>query len=141
MHVHLTSSPLYAGYNQLQFTDSFWPNIGAAHAKATPEAGFTTVRNVGSQNFDDVGLRQAIDAGYVPGPRIVTATYAIGSTDGHCDSTFFRPSMKQKGDAVIDSPDAGRQMVRQLHKYGAQVIKICATGRHWVADTTKPTRA
>ncbi|HEY2749930.1 amidohydrolase family protein [Phenylobacterium sp.] len=141
MHVHLTSSPLYAGYNQLQFTDSFWPNIGAAHAKATPEAGFTTVRNVGSQNFDDVGLRQAIDAGYVPGPRIVTATYAIGSTDGHCDSTFFPPSMKQKGDAVIDSPDAGRQMVRQLHKYGAQVIKICATGRHWVADTTKPTRA
>jgi imidazolonepropionase-like amidohydrolase len=128
MHVHLTSSPLYGGYNRLQFTDSFWPIIGATNAKATLEAGFTTVRNVGSQNFDDVGLRQAIDAGYVPGPRIVTATYAIGSTGGHCDSTFFPPSMKQKGDAVIDSPDAGRQMVRQLHKYGAQVIKICATG-------------
>ncbi|WP_372786055.1 amidohydrolase family protein [Phenylobacterium sp.] len=128
MHVHLTSSPLYGGYNRLQFTDSFWPIIGASHARATLEAGFTTVRNVGSKNFDDVGLRQAIDAGYVIGPRIVTATYAIGSTGGHCDSTFFPPSMKQKGDAVIDSPDEGRKMVRQLHKYGAQVIKICATG-------------
>nr|MEA2798644.1 hypothetical protein [Phenylobacterium sp.] len=128
MHVHLTSSPLYGGYNRLQFTDSFWPIIGASHARATLEAGFTTVRNVGSKDFDDVGLRQAIDAGYVMGPRIVAATYAIGSTGGHCDSTFFPPSMKQRGDAVIDSPDEGRKMVRQLHKYGAQVIKICATG-------------
>jgi imidazolonepropionase-like amidohydrolase len=128
MHVHLTSSPLYGGYNRLQFTDSFWPIVGASHARATLEAGFTTVRNVGSKDFDDVGLRQAIDAGYVMGPRIVTATYAIGSTGGHCDSTFFPPSMKQRGDAVVDSPDEGRKMVRQLHKYGAQVIKICATG-------------
>jgi imidazolonepropionase-like amidohydrolase len=128
MHVHLTSSPLYGGYNGLQFTDSFWPIIGAKHAKDTLEAGFTTVRNVGSDHYDDVGLRQAIEAGYVEGPRIVTATYAIGSTGGHCDSTYFPPSMKQKGDAVIDTPDEGRQMVRQLHKYGAQVIKICATG-------------
>jgi imidazolonepropionase-like amidohydrolase len=128
MHVHLTSSPLYGGYNSLQFTDSFWPIIATKHAKDTLKAGFTTVRNVGSKDFDDVGLRQAIDAGYVEGPRIVTATYAIGSTGGHCDSTFFPPSMKQKGDAVIDSPDEGRKMVRQLHKYGAQVIKICATG-------------
>jgi imidazolonepropionase-like amidohydrolase len=128
MHVHLTSSPLFAGYNRLEFTDSFWAILGTTHAKATVEAGFTTVRNVGSKDFEDVGLRQAIDGGFIPGPRIVTATYAIGSTGGHCDSTFFPPSMKQKGDAVIDSPDEGRKMVRQLHKYGAQVIKICATG-------------
>jgi imidazolonepropionase-like amidohydrolase len=128
MHVHLTSSPLFGGYNSLQYTDSFWPIIGTAHAKATVEAGFTTVRNVGSKDYEDVGLRQAIDEGFIPGPRIVTATYAIGSTGGHCDSTYFPPSMKQKGDAVIDSPDEGRKMVRQLHKYGAQVIKICATG-------------
>ena len=128
MHVHLTSSPLFGGYNRLEFTDSFWPIIGTAHAKATLEAGFTTVRNVGSKNFEDVGLKQAIEAGFIPGPRITPATYAIGSTGGHCDSTFFPPSMKQKGDAVIDSPDEGRKMVRQLHKYGAQAIKICATG-------------
>jgi imidazolonepropionase-like amidohydrolase len=128
MHTHLTSSPLFAGYNALLFTDSFWPVISTQHAKLTLEAGFTTVRNVGSENYDDVGLRQAIENGFVEGPRIVTATYAIGSTGGHCDSTFFPPSMAQKGPAVIDSPEAGRHMVRQLRKYGAQMIKICATG-------------
>lgn len=128
MHTHLTASPLFAGYNALLFTDSFWPVIATRHAKLTLEAGFTTVRNVGSKDYDDVGLRQAVDNGFVEGPRIVTATYAIGSTGGHCDSTFFPPSMGQKSAAVIDSPLAGRQMVRQLHKYGAQVIKICATG-------------
>ena len=128
MHTHITSSPLYSGFNSLLFTDSFWAVISTAHAKTTLNAGFTTIRNVGADNFDDVGLRQAIDAGFVIGPRIVTATHAIGATGGHCDSTFFPPSMNQKGYAVIDSPDQGRQMVRQLHKYGAQVIKICATG-------------
>jgi len=128
MHTHLTSSPLFSGYNALLFTDSFWSVISATHARLTLEAGFTTVRNVGSRRYDDVGLRQAIDGGFVAGPRIVTATYAIGSTGGHCDSTFFPPSMDQKSPAVIDGPEAGRKMVRQLHKYGAQVIKICATG-------------
>jgi len=128
MHVHLTSSPLFGGYNYLQYTDSFWPVISTQHAKATLEAGFTSVRNVGSENYDDVGLKQAIDEGFVPGPRITPAGYAIGSTGGHCDSTFFPPSMAQREPSVIDSPDQGRQMVRQMHKYGAQVIKICATG-------------
>ena len=128
MHVHLTSSPLFGGYNRLQYTDSFWPILGVTHAKATLEAGFTTVRNVGSRDFEDVGLKQAIDGGFIPGPRIVPAGYAIGSTGGHCDSNSFPPSMKQHGDAVIDSPDEGRKRVREMHKYGAQVIKICATG-------------
>ena len=128
MHTHITSSPLFSGYNSLLFTDSFWPVISTANAKVTLEAGFTTIRNVGADNYDDVGLREAIDAGFVEGPRIITATYAIGSTGGHCDSTFFPPSMKQKSPAVIDSPDEGRRMVRELHKYGAKVIKICATG-------------
>jgi imidazolonepropionase-like amidohydrolase len=128
MHAHLTSSPLFGGYNSLLFTDSFWPVISTSHAKVTLDAGFTTVRNVGAHQYDDVGLRQAIENGFVEGPRMVTATYAIGSTGGHCDSTFFPPSMAQKSPAVIDTPEAGRQMVRQLHKYGAQVIKICATG-------------
>ena len=128
MHTHLTSSPLFAGYNHLLYTDSFWSVLSVAHAKLTLEAGFTTVRNVGSSDYDDVGLRQAIDGGFVEGPRIITATYAIGATGGHCDSTFFPPKMAQQSPAVIDSPDAGRRMVRELHKYGAQVIKICATG-------------
>jgi imidazolonepropionase-like amidohydrolase len=128
MHTHLTSSPLFSGYNHLLYTDSFWSVLSVTHARLTLEAGFTTVRNVGSSDFADVGLRQAIEGGFVEGPRVITATYAIGATGGHCDSTFFPPKMAQKSPAVIDSPDAGRRMVRELHKYGAQVIKICATG-------------
>ena len=128
MHVHITSSPLYGGYNSLLFTDSFWSVIGVAHAKSTLEAGFTTIRNVGSENYGDVGLKQAIEEGFVPGPRIVPAAYAIGATGGHCDSTFFPPSMNEQSPAVIDSPDEARRMVRKMRKYGAEVIKICATG-------------
>lgn len=128
MHVHITSSPLYGGYNSLLFTDTFWTAIGVAHAKSTLEAGFTTIRNVGSEGYGDVGLKQAIDEGSVPGPRIVPAAYAIGATGGHCDSTFFPPSMNEQSPAVIDSPDEARRMVRKMRKYGAEVIKICATG-------------
>jgi imidazolonepropionase-like amidohydrolase len=128
MHVHITSSPLYGGYNSLLFTDSFWPAIGVAHAKSTLEAGFTTIRNVGAEGYADVGLKQAIDAGFVPGPRIVPAAYALGATGGHCDSTFFPPSMSEQSPAVVDSPDEARRMVRKMRKYGAEVIKICATG-------------
>ncbi len=128
MHTHITSSPLFSGYNSLLFTDSFWAVISTKHAKDTLEAGFTTIRNVGADFYGDVGLEQAIDAGFVEGPRIVPAGYAIGATGGHCDSTFFPPSMEEKGPAVVDSPDQARQMVRQMRKYGAQAIKICATG-------------
>ncbi|MFM8821172.1 MAG: amidohydrolase family protein [Phenylobacterium sp.] len=128
MHVHITYSPLFGGYNSLLFTDSFWPAIGVAHAKATLEAGFTTIRNIGSEGYDDVGLKQAIEAGFVPGPRIVPAAYSIGATGGHCDSTFFPPSMSEQSPAVADGPGEVRRMVRQMRKYGAEVIKICATG-------------
>ncbi|MBR7621628.1 amidohydrolase family protein [Phenylobacterium sp. 20VBR1] len=128
MHTHITSSPLYGGYNYLEKSDAYWAVLSTRNAKDTLAAGFTTIRNVGSDFYDDVGLREAIDDGVVVGPRIITATYAIGATGGHCDSTFFPPSMAQQGPAVIDSPDEGRRMVRKLKKYGAQVIKICATG-------------
>ena len=128
MHVHLTSTPVYGGYNYLQFSDAFWTAVGVANAKKTLEAGFTTVRNVGSEFYGDVGLREAIDEGHIPGPRIVTAAYSFGATGGHCDSTFFPPSMDEKSPYVADSADEARRNVRTLRKYGAQVIKICATG-------------
>jgi imidazolonepropionase-like amidohydrolase len=128
MHVHLDSDPLYGGYNSLQFGDRFWSMISVPHAERTLKAGFTTVRNVGADAWNDVGLRQAIDEGKIIGPRVVTATYSFGSTGGHCDSTFFPPSMDQKSPYNADSPDAARKVVRELRKYGAQVIKICATG-------------
>jgi len=128
MHVHLDGVAEIGGYNSLQYSDAFWSVVQTRNARVTLEAGFTTVRNVGSDRFNDVGLREAIDEGYVPGPRIVTATYAIGATGGHCDSTFFPPSMDQKSPYNVDSSDEGRKRVRELKKYGAQVIKICATG-------------
>ena len=128
MHVHLTSDPTYSGYTGLEFNDRFWSVLGVAHASKTLDAGFTTVRNVGSEHWDDVGLRQAVAAGKVRGPRVVSATYGFGATGGHCDSTYFPPSMKQENPYNADSPEAARRSVRQLRKYGAQVIKICATG-------------
>ncbi|MGH8137035.1 MAG: amidohydrolase family protein [Steroidobacteraceae bacterium] len=128
MHTHITSDPRYGGYRGLEFTDNFWTIVGVANAKKTLEAGFTTIRNVGSQNYDDVALKQAIEAGFVPGPRIVPATYAIGATGGHCDSTEFPPSITVPAPAVADGPDAIRATVRKLRKYGAEVIKFCGTG-------------
>jgi imidazolonepropionase-like amidohydrolase len=128
MHVHITSDPRYSGYKWLEFTDNFWTVVGVANAKRTLEAGFTTIRNVGSENYDDVALKQAIDLGYVPGPRIVPATYAIGATGGHCDSTEFPPSITVPQPAVANGPEAIRATVRKLRKYGAEVIKFCGTG-------------
>ncbi len=128
MHVHLDSDPRYGGYSYLQFTDSFWPVIAVRNASVTLNASFTTVRNMGAERFNDVGLMQGIDEGLVTGPRVVPAGHAIGATGGHCDSTYFPPSMDQQSPAVADGPDALRRMVRLQHKYGAKVIKICATG-------------
>ncbi|WP_312026763.1 amidohydrolase family protein [Sphingomonas endolithica] len=128
MHVHLTSLAEIGGYRGLQYTDSFWSAVGVANAKKTLEAGFTSVRNVGSADFQDVGLREAIDGGWAVGPRITTATYAIGATGGHCDDNSLPPSLDKQAPSVVNSPSEARAKVRWLHKYGAQVIKICATG-------------
>jgi len=128
MHVHLTSDPLYSGYRKYEFTDSFWMAVGVANARRTLEAGFTTVRNVGSADYDDVGLKQAIEHGYISGPRIVPATYALGSTGGHCDNTAFPPSITTPTTQIANSPDQYRALVRKVHKYGAELIKVCMTG-------------
>jgi len=128
MHVHLTSAGKYGGYRPYEFTDSFWTAVGVANAKTTLEAGFTTVRNVGTAFYADVGLREAIDEGWIVGPRIMASGYALGATGGHCDETFFPPSMDEKSPALVDSPDEGRKQVRTQRKFGARSIKICATG-------------
>jgi imidazolonepropionase-like amidohydrolase len=128
MHVHLDSDPAYGGYTGLQFTDRFWSVITAPNAWATLEAGFTTVRNVGADSWNDVGLKQAIDEGKVPGPRVVPAGYSFGATGGHCDSTYLPPSYESKNPYNSDNPDEARKAVREIRKYGAEVIKICATG-------------
>jgi len=128
MHVHLTSLAEIGGYQGLKYTDNFWTAVGVPNARTTLNAGFTTVRNVGSSDFADVALQQAIDGGWIQGPRIVPATYAIGATGGHCDDTGLPPYYDKKADSVISGPEGAREKVRWLHKYGAEVIKICATG-------------
>src|SRR5450830_1450886 len=128
MHVHLASDPRYGGYRGLEFTDNFWTVVGVANARKTLDAGFTTVRNVGSSHYDDVAIKQAIDERQIPGPRIIPATYAIGATGGHCDSTEFPPSVTVPSPGVANGPDEIRATVRKLRKYGAEVIKFCATG-------------
>jgi imidazolonepropionase-like amidohydrolase len=130
MHVHLDSDARISGFKMLEYTDSFWEAVGVANARAMLEAGFTTVRNVGSRNYNDVGLKQAVEHGYIPGPRIVPATYALGATGGHCDGTEGLPPSfaAVPTPSVADGPDGYRKLVRTVRKYGAEVIKICATG-------------
>ena len=130
MHVHLSDDARIAGTHAFDYTDSFWVAVGVANAKAMLEAGVTTVRNVGSSDYADVGIKQAVDAGYVRGPRIVPATYALGATGGHCDDTEGLPPRYAVVPlpAIADSPDAFRALVRRVHKYGAEVIKLCVTG-------------
>jgi len=128
MHVHLDSDPTYGGYSYLEYNERFWSALAVVHAGRTLDAGFTTVRNVGASDWNDVGLGQAIAAGKVRGPRIIPAAWSFGATGGHCDSTYFPPSMEEKNPYNADGPDEVRKSVRALRKYGAQVIKVCATG-------------
>ena len=105
---------------------------GSLHARRVLEAGFTTVRDVGSEKDLDVGLRNAINAGLTPGPRMLVARYALGATGGHCDNTGFPPGTfgAEPGleKAILHGADEGRQAVRLDVKYGADVIKMCASG-------------
>jgi imidazolonepropionase-like amidohydrolase len=128
MHTHITGDPRYSGYRTLEFTDNFWTVVGVANAKKTVEAGFTTIRNVGSANFDDVAIKQGVEHGVIPGPRIVPATYAIGATGGHCDATQFPPSISVPSPQIANGPEELRTTVRRLRKAGAEVIKFCGTG-------------
>ena len=131
MHVHLDGPADIGGYRGLEFTDSFWGMTAVKNARDMLDAGFTTVRNVGSSDRNDIGLKQAIEAGYAVGPRIVPAGYALGATGGHCDSTYLPPSLEKKDgkeEGVADGPEELRYQVRRQRKYGAEVIKVCATG-------------
>jgi imidazolonepropionase-like amidohydrolase len=103
---------------------------GVANARNTLMAGFTTIRVVGSHNFDDMALRQAITDGRVPGPRMQNGGHSLGITGGHCDENGFRPGLIQLGPAegVADGPEQIRAAVRHQVKGGADVIKTCATG-------------
>jgi imidazolonepropionase-like amidohydrolase len=135
-HVHLVGRTIGDGdwqHSGITELPSELTLLGAAHAQQTLEAGFTMVRIVGADGFADLGLRNAIDAGWVPGPRILGAGIALGARGGHCDGTAgFNPGTfgHEAGfqEGVADGVDQARSGVRYMVKYGADVIKICATG-------------
>lgn len=132
-HTHIVGRALAdPGSDEAAVRDfqGFGAILATANARATLMAGFTTIRVLGSADFDDIALRQAIDQGYVPGPRIQAAGHSIGITGGHCDENGFRPGLFD-GDyrtGIADGPDQIRAAVRYQAKYGADVIKTCATG-------------
>ena len=129
MHVHLTSGGGYHGYESLRLTDERRAILGVVHAETTLMAGFTTVRNVGAGSFGDVALRDAINDGDIPGPRMLVSGPPIGITGGHCsDNNLLPPEYGITGEGVADGPWAARTAVRRNIKYGADLIKTCSTG-------------
>lgn len=136
-HTHLTFK-YSEDYNREQL-DELRETVGeqaldaSVNARVTLMAGITTVRDVGSRDFLDVALRNAIAKGDVPGPRMLVTVHALGATGGHCDSQDgFREGLfgHESGplDGVINGPDQARYAVRLDHKYGADMIKVCASG-------------
>ena len=127
-HTHLTLEPGQTGYESLGISIPREALFGAKNAKLTLEAGFTTVRNVAAHGYTDVALRDAINAGDVPGPRIDAAGPAIGVTGGHMDNSLLAPEYHHSSESVADGVPALIAKVREQVKYGADVIKIAATG-------------
>jgi imidazolonepropionase-like amidohydrolase len=126
-HTHLTFDPTF-GYERLAISLPRETLTGAKNARVTLNAGFTTVRNVGADGFTDVALRDAINAGDVPGPRMLVSGPLIGITGGHCDNNLLPYEYHAVGDGVADGIAAVQHKVRENIKYGADLIKICATG-------------
>jgi imidazolonepropionase-like amidohydrolase len=110
--------------------DQYSAILGVNHAKSTLLDGFTSVRNVGAPNFDDMALRKAINASQIWGPRMENAGYAIGITGGHCDENGFKPGLFDGSykTGIANGVDEVRASVRYMIKQGADVIKTCATG-------------
>ena len=126
-HVHLTADPDFIS-EQLGISIPRETLIGAKNARITLQAGFTTVRNVGADGYSDVALRDAINAGDVPGPRMLASGPPLGITGGHCDNNLLPFEYHATGEGVADGIAAVQQKVRQNIKYGSDLIKICATG-------------
>ncbi len=115
---------------EVRDVDSFGAILSTVNVRNTLMAGFTSIRNVGSPHFDDIAIRKAINEGWVVGPRMQTGAHSLGITGGHCDENGFKPGLAD-GDfktGIADGPDQIRAAVRYQVKYGADVIKTCATG-------------
>ncbi|HVN06082.1 MAG TPA: amidohydrolase family protein [Bryobacteraceae bacterium] len=128
VHTHLTFGNDFDPYTRLS-TDAVREALnGVRFAKITLEAGFTSVRNVGASGYSDVALRDYINAGYIPGPHMQVSGPPLGITGGHCDNNFLPAEYHATADGVADGIPAVQQKVRQNIKYGADLIKVCATG-------------
>ena len=127
-HTHLTSDPQNAGFKSLGISIPRAALIGAKNARLTLEAGFTTVRNVGARGFSDVALRDAINEGDVIGPRMLVSGSPLSITGGHCDENRLAPEYHDRSQGVADGIPAVMAKVRENIKYGADVIKVCASG-------------
>jgi len=128
VHTHLTMANNFDPYFELSMTPGKEAIQGVENAKVTLEAGFTTVRNVGAGDYTDVALRDEINAGHIPGPHMLVSGPALGITGGHCDENLLPFEYHLKGEGVADGIAEVQQKVRQNIKYGADVIKICASG-------------
>ena len=127
-HVHLTSRADVHGYRRLTVSSQAAAISGVVHAETTLKAGFTSVRNLGGPAYADVALRDAINSGEIPGPRMLVAGPSIGITGGHCDNNLLPYEYDVTSDGVANGPWGVREKVRQNVKYGATVIKFCGTG-------------
>ena len=128
VHDHLTADPEYAGYQGLGISVPRSTVTGVKNARKTLLAGFTSVRNVGANGYSDVALRDGIDAGDVDGPHLLVSGPPLGITGGHCDETLLAPEFKFVAPGVADGPWQARAKVREAVKFGADLIKICASG-------------
>src|SRR5215467_13706793 len=128
VHTHLTSNSGGGGYEGLGISTPRAALIGAKNARLTLMAGFTSVRNVGAEGYSDVALRDAINAGDVIGPRMQVSGPPLGITGGHCDNSLLPFEYHYSAEGVADGPEAVMHRVREVIKYGADVIKFCASG-------------
>jgi imidazolonepropionase-like amidohydrolase len=128
VHTHLTSATDFDPYDELSMTDGKEAIIGVENAKTTLEAGFTTVRNVGAGGFTDVALRDEINAGHIPGPHMQVSGPPLGITGGHMDENLLPAQYNVQAEGVADGIAAVQHMVRRNIKYGADLIKIGASG-------------
>jgi imidazolonepropionase-like amidohydrolase len=128
VHTHLTSEVSGGGYESLGVSVPRAALTGAKNARLTLMAGFTTVRNVGAEGYADVALRDAINAGDVIGPRMQVSGPPLGITGGHCDSNLLPPDFHYSAEGAADGVEAVMHKVREVVKYGADVVKFCASG-------------
>lgn len=128
VHTHLTMNTEFDPYRELTSTDAKEAINGVVNARTTLLAGFTSVRNVGAGGYTDVDLRDAINSGQIAGPHMQVSGPALSITGGHCDDNLLPVKYHQTADGVADGIAQVQHQVRQNIKYGADLIKICATG-------------